>query len=45
MKVNFWQVLGIVLVIVGVIFVARKKMSSDDTVPATDRPAATETTR
>ena len=37
MKVNFWQVVGIVLVIVGVIFVARKKMSSDDTVnPAPD---------
>ena len=32
MKVNFWQVLGIVLVVLGVILVARSKMSSDDTV-------------
>ena len=38
MKVNFWQVLGLVLVVVGVILFARSKMSSDDTVdpaPAT----------
>ena len=30
MKVNFWQVLGLVLIIVGVIFVARNKMGTDD---------------
>ena len=42
MKVNFWQVVGVVLVIVGVIFYARSKMGSDDTV---DPSPATQTAR
>ncbi len=42
MKVNFWQVLGIVLVVIGVIFLARKRMGTGDTVPAPDAPAATQ---
>ena len=46
MKANFWQILGIVLVTAGVVFVARKKMGSSDTVapPAGNHaPAATTT--
>lgn len=33
MKVNFWQVLGVILIVVGVVFVARKKMGSSDVKP------------
>lgn len=41
MKVNFWQGLGLVLIIVGVIFWARNKFG-DDTVPPPPPPAATQ---
>ena len=40
MKVNFWQVLGIVLVIAGVVFVARKKLGTTDTTTAPSNHAA-----
>jgi drug/metabolite transporter (DMT)-like permease len=33
MKVNFWQVLGLLLIVVGVVFVARKKMGTSDVQP------------
>lgn len=43
MKVNFWQVLGLVLIIVGVVFVARNKMGTGDVkkngAPQTSPPA------
>jgi drug/metabolite transporter (DMT)-like permease len=45
MKVNFWQVLGLLLIIVGVVFVARNKMGSGDVkkngAPAPTPPPAT----
>jgi hypothetical protein len=49
MKVNFWQVLGVVLVIIGVVLFARKKTGTTDTTqPAPtqqqSRPATTEPT-
>ena len=40
MKVNFWQVLGLVLIIVGVVFVARNKMGTGDVKNGT--PASTQ---
>ena len=49
MKINFWQALGIVLIIVGGIFFLRGKISKDqtakptgggDTPPALTQPAA-----
>ena len=43
MKVNFWQVVGVVLIVVGVIFVVRRKTGTDDTVPTNDTtPVATQ---
>jgi hypothetical protein len=30
MKVNFWQILGIILIVVGVVFFARSKMGKTD---------------
>ncbi len=42
MKVNFWQVLGIVLIIIGVIVVAWRQMGTGDTIPANNSPAATQ---
>jgi drug/metabolite transporter (DMT)-like permease len=42
MKVNFWQVLGIVLVVVGVIFYARSKMGTGDTVTPNGEPAVSQ---
>ncbi len=43
MKVNFWQALGVVLVVIGVIFYVRGKISKNDTVdPATHPPALTQ---
>ncbi len=42
MKVNFWQVLGVVLIVVGVIFMARKRMGTSDTVTPSNPPAATQ---
>ena len=34
MKINFWQVLGLLLIIVGVVFMARKRMGTTDVAPA-----------
>jgi hypothetical protein len=43
MKVNFWQALGVVLIIVGVIFYVRSKISPGDTVTTPNgSPAATQ---
>ena len=42
MKVNFWQVLGLVLIIVGVVLFARGKIGKDTVQPAAPSgPAAT----
>jgi drug/metabolite transporter (DMT)-like permease len=42
MKVNFWQVLGIILLIAGVVLFARKKTATNDTVtPAAEIAPAT----
>lgn len=39
MKLNFWQILGIIILIVGVVLVARQKMGTNDTVqPASPTP-------
>jgi drug/metabolite transporter (DMT)-like permease len=35
MKLNFWQILGILVLIVGVVLVARRKMGTSDTVQPT----------
>lgn len=36
MKLNFWQILGVLLIVLGAVFVIRKQMSSPDTkTPAT----------
>ena len=42
MKVNFWQILGIVILIAGVILVARKKTGKDDTITPADTAPATQ---
>ena len=45
MKVNFWQALGVVLIVVGVIFVIVRKtgQDGDDTAPADgSAPVATQ---
>jgi hypothetical protein len=43
MKVNFWQILGIILIILGVVFFARKKIGNQDkppqSMPVTTTPA------
>jgi hypothetical protein len=47
MKVNFWQVLGLILIIAGFVLIARKKMGQTDVAPpgggggAANPPAAT----
>ena len=43
MKVNFWQVLGFVLIIIGVVLFLRDRTGTDDTIKPTEpaRPAAT----
>lgn len=42
MKINFWQVLGVILIIAGVIFFARSKTGKNDTTqPASQPPAPT----
>ena len=44
MKVNFWQILGGILIILGVIFAFRQRTGTDDTVqppPPPPPPAAT----
>ena len=38
MKVNFWQVLGFVLIVIGVVMFARKKTGPDDTVKPAPAP-------
>lgn len=43
MKLNFWQALGIVLVIVGVILLARSRISREDTVTPSPRGPGTTT--
>ena len=35
MKINFWQVLGLLLIIVGVVLLARKRMGTSDVAPTT----------
>lgn len=32
MKVNFWQILGLVIIIIGVVFAFRQKTAKNDTV-------------
>jgi drug/metabolite transporter (DMT)-like permease len=41
MKLNFWQILGIALILIGVIFVVRKQMAGPATPPPTVAPAVT----
>jgi hypothetical protein len=38
MKLNFWQILGLVLLIVAIILIARKRMATTDVV---NQPAPT----
>jgi drug/metabolite transporter (DMT)-like permease len=46
MKINFWQIIGLVLIIAGVVVVARNKLGKNDTVPqpttTTPAPVATQ---
>ncbi len=42
MKVNFWQGLGIVLIIVGVIFYVRSKIGDATVDPPSNPPAVTQ---
>ena len=41
MKVNFWQVLGLVLIIIGVVLFARDRIGRDTKPADPPRPAAT----
>ena len=41
MKLNFWQILGIALILIGVIFVVRKQMAAPTAPPSTVAPAVT----
>ena len=41
MKVNFWQVVGVVLVIIGVVFVIYRKTGKNDTLPPSSATHAT----
>ncbi len=43
MKLNFWQILGAVLIVIGVIFVIRKEMAGNAAAPQT--PVMTPTTQ
>jgi hypothetical protein len=51
MKINFWQVLGVILIIAGVIFFARSKTGKNDTTqpnnstPTNTTPTAPATTQ
>lgn len=38
MKFNFWQILGVLLIVVGAIFVIRNQMSAPDTRTPTTIP-------
>lgn len=35
MKLNFWQILGAVLIVIGLIFVIRKQMANEAPAPQT----------
>lgn len=41
MKLNFWQILGVALILIGVVFVVRKQMATPAAPPATVAPAVT----
>lgn len=42
MKVNFWQILGVVLVVIGVVMFFRKPTGKNDVItPPPSQPAAT----
>lgn len=38
MKLNFWQILGIIILIIGIVLVFRKRTATTDTVPQTTTP-------
>jgi len=42
MKLNFWQIIGIILLVIGAVFIFRSRMS-DSTVPIPSTPATTST--
>jgi hypothetical protein len=35
MKLNFWQILGLILLVIAVVLFARRKTATTDTVPPT----------
>ncbi|MBC8107271.1 MAG: hypothetical protein H7Z14_11825 [Anaerolineae bacterium] len=44
MKLNFWQILGIIILIVGIVLVFRKRMATTDVLPQTTTPTNAPTT-
>ena len=41
MKLNFWQILGIIILIVGIVLIVRKRTATTDVVPPSTAPMTT----